>query len=301
MISKIAWIGLFIFCISCSWSVVRADSADRLLRLEKLGDGWVEAEGQARLVNITPEEARRRALQDARERAIMFAVGIEVQAHTLMREEESDEWTGDAFYSLSQQTSAGRIVEEKPAEWESFEIPGKPLAIIVYRARIQVKVAEEKGVPDPDFEVEVAVNKERFLEGEEMRLAITATRKCYLNVLNLTAVDTVVVLLPHQYRQERLVVPGDTLWIPDADEKAMGIRYRVVLPAGREKATEMIKVVATREPHRFGQGMEKSSIFNQVPTRQAALMELMRWMVQIPRDKRAEAQVVYEVRKKGKR
>lgn len=291
---------LFLF-ITCSPGVVWAESMDRPLRLERLRGGWIEAEGQARLVNITPEEARRRALQDARERAIMFAVGIEVQAHTLMREEESEEWSGDAFYFLSQQTSAGRIVEERPAEWESFEIPGKPLAITVYRARIQVKVVEEKGFPDPDFKVEVAVNKERFFEGEEMRLAITATQKCYLNVLNLTAVDTVVVLLPHRYRRDCLIAPGDTLWIPDADERAMGIRYRVVLPAGRERATEMIKVVATREAHRFGQGLEKSSIFNQVPTRQAAMMELMRWMVQIPRDQRAEAQVVYEVRKKGKR
>ena len=91
------------------------------------------------------------------------------------------------------------------------------------------------------------------------------------------------------------MAPGDTLWIPDADEQAMGIHYRVMPPAGRESATEMIKVVATREPHTFGQGLEKVSIYNQVPTRQAALVELMRWLMRIPRDQRTEAQVVYEV------
>ena len=129
-----------------------------------------------------------------------------------------------------------------------------------------------------------------------MRLAITATRRCHVTVFCLSAADTVIVLLPHKYRQDRLVAPGDTLWIPDADEQAMGIHYRAVLPAGRASVTEMIKVVATTEPHAFGQGLEKVSIYNQVPTRQAAMVEMMRWLVQIPRNQRTEAQAVYEVK-----
>lgn len=287
------WIGLWLGML---WGVgemaAQSGPSNRPLAVRKLGGGWVEAEGQEQVVNIAPEEARRRALQAAREQAIAFAVGIEVQTQTYLRTEEG---MREAFVMLSEQTSAGRIVEEKSPEWESFEIPGDPLPIAVYRARVRVKVAEEKEPPDQNFWVKVGINKEQFRPGEEMVLGVTASRPCYVTVLNLTATDTVVVLLPHQYRKDRFVAPGDTLWIPDADEQAMGIHYRVVLPAGREQATEMIKVVATQEPWVFGQGLEKVSIFNQVPTRQAALVELIRWLMQIKRDKRTEAQVVYEV------
>ena len=158
-----------------------------------------------------------------------------------------------------------------------------------------VKVEEEKGHSDPSFQIRVELNKERFQSGEEMVVAVTATKKCYLTVLCLTASDTVVVLLPHKYRTERVVVPGDTLLLPDSDERAMGIRYRVALPPDQSSSLERIKVVATRGPHVFGQGLERVSLYSQLPTQQAALVELMRWMVQIPRDQWAEAQVSYEI------
>ena len=272
------------------------DWVNHPLQVRALGDGWFEAEGEAQVVNITPEEAQRGALQDARERAIMSAVGIDVRAQTFLRQEETPTGIQAAFLSLSEQTSAGRIVDELSPEWTSYQLPAEPLPILVYRATVRVRVEREEGQADPDFSVKVIVNKERFSEGDEMRLAITATRRCYVTVLCVSATDTVIVLLPHKYRQDRLLAPGDTLWIPDADEQAMGIRYRAVLPAGRVSVTEMIKVVATKQPHAFGQGLEMASIYNQVPTRQAALVELMRWLVEIPRNQRAEAQAVYEVK-----
>ena len=65
--------------ISCPSLVEGSSLLDRPLQVHDLGGGWVQAEGEAQVVNITPEEARKRALQNARERAIMHAVGIGVQ------------------------------------------------------------------------------------------------------------------------------------------------------------------------------------------------------------------------------
>jgi len=299
MSTRIPWIFLAFWMIGCSAEInAQTSSIDHPLQIRDLGDDWIEVEGESQVVNITPEEARRRALKDARERAILFAVGIDVQAYTALLQEENEAGVHSAFYALSEQASAGRIVDERPPVWASYEIPGRPVSITVYRARVQVKVAREEGESDPGFWVEVSLNKSRFHEGEEMRLAVTASRPCYVTVLNLTAADTVVMLLPHEYRQDRQVTPGDTLWIPDADEEAMGIHYRVLLPAEREQVTEMIKVVATRSPYAFAEGLPRVSFYNQVPTRQAAWVELMRWLVQIPRDQRTEAQAAYQVVKR---
>lgn len=270
---------------------------EQSLQVRDLGDGWFEAEGEAPAVNITPEAARQQALEDARQRAIMFAVGVDVQGGSFLLQEEGEKGFRDAFLQLSRQTSAGRIVAEKSPKWEMHTGPGGQLSPI-YRVQVQVQVAKEEGQPDPGFQVEAKLNQAGFQEGEEMRLAITATRPCYVNVINLTAVDTVIVLLPHKFRQERRVKPGDTLWVPDAEEQNMGIHYRVYLPTGRQTALESIWVVATKEDRSFGEGLPQKGLYNQVPTRQAAMVELMRWLVQIPRDQRAEAQVMYEVRGK---
>ena len=146
-------------------SVLPASTSDWLapaapLTVRPLDDGWVETEGEARVINITPEAARRRALQAARQRAIEYAVGIDVLAQTYLRREERGE---DAFLMLSEETSAGRIVEEKAPEWKLYEAPGDGVPVMVYRVRLRVRVQEEKGPPDPDFRVRVELNKEHFL------------------------------------------------------------------------------------------------------------------------------------------
>lgn len=263
--------------------------------VKDLGGGWYEAVGQASVINITPEEARRRAVQSARDAALVYAVGVDVQASSLLRREEGRDGFADAFFSLSQQTHAGRVVEQRPAQWESFQIEADPAPIQVLRARVQLKVEREKGEPDPDFEVSLRLNRERYRAGEEMEMEISATRPCHLTVFCLTASDTVVVLLPHEYRTQRQVAPGDTLRLPDEREKGLGISYRVFLPPGKGRVTEAIKVVATKGEYAFGEGRQRIGGYTQIPTYRDAVDRMLRWLVRIPRDRRAETQAVYSI------
>ena len=269
-----------------------------LPQARKLGDGWVEAWGEARVEGITPEEARDKALQAARGEAIASAVGIDVRNLDYRALEEGGESFRDVFLSFSRQTSSGQVVDERRPEWTECKIPipGQPLPITVYQARIEVKVARQEGRPDPGFAVEVTPNKETFTDGERMQLEITATRPCHVTVLNITAADTAVVILPHEHRPASYVGPGDTLRVPDEDEKAMGISYPVTVPEGRTQAAERILVIATRTERPLGAGC--TGLHNQVPTRKAALVHLMRWLVQVPREEWAEDDVAYTVKAK---
>lgn len=259
-----------------------------------LADGWIETVGEAQLSDITPDEARARALQAAREEAIAFALGIDISSLDYVYKEEGTSFR-ESFLSLSRQISSGRIVAERPVQWTAYEVPADPLPISVYQARVQVRVEQYEGQPDPDFGVSVRLNKENFTDGEPMRLAITATLPCYISVLNITATDTVVVLLPHPYRPTGFVEPGDTLWVPDEEEQAMGISYRVQVPEGRRQATEQIMVVAMKTEHTLGAGWSRTGLHNQVPTRKAALVQLMRWLVKVPRQEWTEAGAAYRV------
>ena len=144
--------------------------------------------------------------------------------------------------------------------------------------------------------MEVTPNKDTFTNGEQMQLAITATQPCYVTVLNITAADTVVVILPHEHRPKSYIVPGDTLRVPDEQEQAMGISYRVTVSEGRKQATERIMVIGTKSERSLGAGWHRTGLYNQVPTQKAALDQLMRWLVLIPREDWTEDDVVYRVR-----
>lgn len=274
--------------------------AQRPLEVLDLGQGWVEAEGEAAAVDVTVNEAKAKALQDARQRAIEHVAGVDLQGLSVRWQQEDEAGMRDAFVSLVNQTSAAKVVEEQPPEWTMRSVmlsDNSPTP--VYRVRLRMRIALEEGKADPDFQVAVALNHEVFEEGDEVRLAITATKPCFITVLNRTVTDTVIVLLPHQYRSERWVGPGDTLLVPDQDEREMGIRYRVFLPPGRDSATETIWVVATRTDREFGLELPRHGDYNHLPTRQAAVTQLARWLVQIPRDERAQAQMAYRVRRKS--
>src|SRR5262245_2334600 len=85
--------------------------------------GVSTARAETRLVEVsasvpgtgrTPEQARREALQRARDEAVMRAAGVRVAAQQLrLRSEEGDGTVRDAFSSLVETSAEGHIVEEQ--------------------------------------------------------------------------------------------------------------------------------------------------------------------------------------------
>ena len=273
--------------------------------VRSLSDGWVEAIGEAYHIHITPEEAKREALENARAEAIRYAAGVQVEEVVLDQQSsrydsaKDRETVRESFATICEQTSAGKIVEEQPPSWKTYTItdPKSAIPITVYRAYIKAKVAKEKGDVDPDLRVRVELNRDVFRDGDEMTMRISASKDCYLTVLSLAANDTVYVLLPHEYRKDTFIAGGQTVEVPNAEERAIGIHYRVHPLEGQDAATEVIKVIATKKRYEFGKGLERIGGFPIVPTPRGALIELQRWLVRIPRDERAEMMAVYEIRR----
>ncbi|OPX22174.1 MAG: hypothetical protein B1H02_06500, partial [Candidatus Latescibacteria bacterium 4484_107] len=93
--------------------------------------------------NITPEEARRQALENARAEAIRYAAGVQVGSITYDRQvslhnaAKDREEVQESFATICEQTSAGKIVEEKPPEWWLVRIPRyeRTEAMAVYEIR----------------------------------------------------------------------------------------------------------------------------------------------------------------------
>ena len=229
----------------------------------------------------TPEEAQREALRRARDEALAQAVGVRVAAQQLrLRSEEADGTVRDAFSSLVETSTEGRIVEERVTYRTRLEND-----IPVYEAALVAEVAIEEGARDPGFTLDVATHpgSRTIRDGEPLVLEVTASRRCYLTLIHVGADGSLQVLLPNRFVPESALEAGRTVRIPG---KAAGFEIRARLPGGRERERERLLAVATLDPVTFsldaGSGDDSFTALN-------------RWLLRIPVARRAESLWEYEI------
>lgn len=251
-----------------------------------LGNGWFEVIGQSFIKNITPEEAKQKAISQACQTAIEYYSGVEISGRILYIQAESqDKILLDNFSSLSSQTTTGIILDKKIIH-EEIKSDGNNLVKIVI---LQIKVGKQKGEKDPYFTVESSLNREYFKDGEEMELTIKSSKDCYLTVLNICSNDSVYVIFPNEFRSDNFLKAGEQFNLPNKNEKGIGLIFPVELLPGRTEDVEMLKILATIEKIDF------SSIysFSAYGTYQSALKNLQNWLIKIPRNEIEEVDLQY--------
>jgi hypothetical protein len=259
-------------------------------KIKDLGNGWFEVTGTAVIQNITPEEARKLAIQDACKKAIECYSGVEVTGRTLLLQAESSERVlQDKFMQLISQTSQG-IVLEKEVLNEEIKVEGNTLKKVVV---LKVKVGKQKGEKDPYFNLKAELNKEYFKDGENLELAVIPTKDCYLTVFNICSNDSVYIIFPNMHRRDNFVKAGEKFKLPDESDEKIGLSFPVHLLPGKEEDTELIKVIATKEPIMFS----SFRTFSAYGDYQSALNELVNQLIKIPKSEIEEYDLVYNVYK----
>ena len=250
----------------------------------------VEVTAEVHGLGRTPDEAKREALQRARDKAVAEVTGIHVAAQQLRLKSEVPGGVRDAFSYLVHTTSQGRIVRED-VTYNTRLVDDIPL----YRATLVAEVALEEGIRDPGFSLDVTTipPTHTFRDGERVALEITASRRSYLTILNLRSDGTVGLLFPNEYEHETRVSAGETVEVPG---RGHGFEIRVALDEGRRQDQEQLLVIATIDPVPFrlpepGEDEELAPLDQGDPT----LAALNRWLLQIPVDRRVEALWNYEV------
>ena len=216
-------------------------------------EGWVDATGECyQGPNMTRDEAQRRALEQAEDKALEQVCGVEIRSLTAQIRIETQQDFHEAFRQLSMATIYGRIVDRKKPFWVLVENgqfrPGE-LPIPHYCVSLRAKVQKEEGKPDPSFQVTLKLNdgKLTFLEGDEMILHITPTKDCYITVFNVLSDNTVLVLYPPQGRARQVALARQILSIPSEDERQQGVHFRVGLMPDKTRDAESVWVVATKD------------------------------------------------------
>ncbi|HET9300290.1 MAG TPA: DUF4384 domain-containing protein [Candidatus Polarisedimenticolaceae bacterium] len=227
----------------------------------------------------TPEQARREALQRARDEAVALAAGVHVTAQQLrLRSEEMDGTVRDGFSSLVETSAAGRIVKEQVTYRTRLENE-----IPVYDVALAAVVEIEEGARDPGFTLDLATETgvRTLRDGEPLTLEVTASRRCYLTLIHIGSDGALELLVPSSLAPEMAVEAGRKMRVPT---RASGFLIRARLSQGQEREREGLLAVATLDP-----------VPLTLPSGEGGFIALNRWLLRIPIARRAQALWEYEI------
>ena len=256
----------------------------------ELGDGWFQVTESVMIVNITPEKAKDFAIQKACKRAIEFYSGIEISGRILnFQAENQNQILIDNFSSITQQTAQGIIIEKEILKDEIISKENQLLKVVT----IKLKVEKQKGEKDPSFQITSNLNREYFKDGEEMELSVESSKDCYLTILNICSNDSVYVIYPNKFRNDNFIKSGELFQLPNSNDKKMGLYFPVNLLPYKNDDFEMIKVIATKQKIDFSSAYS----FSAYGTYQSTLVDLQKWLLQIPRNEIEEIDLQYFIGK----
>ena len=270
------------------------EQSEAAIQPPKLKDGiWVTAEGVVLLSDDTTiGEAKARARDEARRKAIEQAVGIFVKAQTVVYNTQVAE-------DLVQSLVRGVVVEERVLdEGASYLTTDSGSNILQYLTKIRAKVLPIRVEHRGDFAVKAALNKNVFQDGEEMQITAIPTRDAYLHIFCVGQDDAVTVLYPNRFAADGFVAAEKELVFPDEAQRMLGLRLRVFRPQGSRKGMEKIKLIATTKKIDLTKGTIREGVFQMYPGKDSALVtDLLKELARLDESEWAEATIPYEIKR----
>jgi hypothetical protein len=238
----------------------------------------------------TPEQARQEALQRARDEALTRTAGLRVLAQQLrLRSEDPDGTVHDGFSSLVETSTGGKIVDERVTYKTRLEND-----VPIYEANLVAVVALEDGARDPGFTLHLATLPEThtFRDGEPLVLEVTASKRCYLTLIQIGADGTLSRLLPNRFVPVAGIEAATPVRVPS---KSAGFVIRASLPEGQERARERLLAIATLDPVTFSLDADSSGEISMDDRAATEFTALNRWLLRIPAARRVESLWDYEI------
>ena len=259
----------------------------------------VICEGSCIGENLTPYEARRRALASARIEAIKRVVGLEITEETFRKLSEintsSKQKVYDSFYRLTNTKSAGRIIKEKILSWHTELLNNIP----IYNVKIEATVVIDNSSNDPSFKVNIFLEDDVLIAGkDELKFKITATQDCFIFLFNLMGNDSVQIVLPNQYVVDNYYQSSEKYQQFEHSFDELGITFPVSLREGINKDYEALYVVALKDKKDALSFPFQNENLQMTLSASRAFTELQSWLINISKDKRTEAINTFEIRSK---
>lgn len=171
-------------------------------------------EGQWAIVNITPEQAREKAIDEAKKEALRRA-GIHESIRTTRALSVTDN-TDDHrqwFSEFSSIEMNGAVTDYTIVKDEQLKnsIDGRFYAVVVINATVK----KYRSVADPEFTIDVrGLRSNGYKHGEEITFSVHPNREGYLQIFLLENMDTAVQLFPNAHEPGRKLKAKTTCRFP---------------------------------------------------------------------------------------
>jgi len=257
--------------------------------------GWVEVTTEVvASESESPAEARERALAAARRAAVESVAGIRVSSSLVSWEGVRGADASSLVQTLTASRADALVLDE-----QLVGVRMLPLAAGGYRMLVvlRARVLDRSQRSDPGFRIQVELDRERFLAGEDVDLSVRTSRDSRIYVLGITE-SGAAVLLPNRWLPDTQTGAGEWLRFPGDDLRQRGVRLVAQVPEGKQSATEALVVVALRGDRSLDNLLPAAGRSFRDSDAQGAgglLAELLTPLSELPPDSWAFDQVVYEV------
>ena len=254
---------------------------------------WITVEGFAPIENVTKNEARKLAIDNARREAVEKVVGVDLLSETMVINYNV---SGDVIRAIPH----GKVIGIEILNEDIDRIPAEKkgdVPFLAYKVKIRANVAKEFGRTDSFFRLEAKANRTVFKEGDLIEIKITPSKDCYLTIFNVLEDEKVIILFPNRFNQNNFVKANTSFVFPDDNALKKGITLEAFLDEGQEKADEMFHVLALKESLFFNTATFKEGIYGIYDGQSALVNDLVKNIVGIPLSHRAEKFILYRITK----
>lgn len=227
------------------------DRRGKILGTDPEGCTWLEGEATvAASQQDSPHQARAAAIEQARAGAVQDFLGVDVNSKFMDFQQEGLRHEAHLTENILQTTRNGRIIKEAILDEGYKDAPD--CRYCRYRVKLKACVLPRDSAADKNFHIEMKLSRVRFVQGDEAKISLTATRDCsvYLyDVYDLGEKDKTALVVPNEAVPSKTLKAGETWEYPDDDAKKRGVRLVAELPKpADEVSAEVIRVVATATP-----------------------------------------------------
>ena len=260
--------------------------------------GWITVRGSCPDVQVTGVDAQRRAVENARRKAVEQKCGVYIAASSLV---DAGILKGDFKETFTFGWVAKDSIKDRGVN--STTIGGYDYLVTEYWVELACSVATRESAFNSSISLCASLDKSTYRSGETGTLEILCNEDCYLTIFNVWADGTLGILCPNEFLTEMPVKAGQTVKVPDPAVHGFNLAFST-LPGDPEN-TEYLKIVASKNNHPFFGGVGTAALqkidmapgvsIYAITDRKAALEEFMLWFTSIPPEEYAVEQVMYRV------
>ena len=183
-----------------------------------------------------PIDAEKRAEEDALSKAVRES-GVNVYSGFQDVMEETAK-TSYSFIGKYINVWSNALVSYEKAAPAACSLSGD-----IYKCTVRIRgKVYFKGDPDPNFELQAALGKPAYFEGDNVNLQVRLTKDAYITVLNCDEDGNVSLIFPNRHARNNFLAAGKDLNIPDD----LPFQLKALLPQGRPETGEILHVIATK-------------------------------------------------------